>query len=237
MPDRRRHRGKHPEDDALFAPSGVERMHRAVDDYCLLRTKGYAAKASLKIVGDHFQLTSRQRNAVARSSCADAERVSRRDRHMCAAGCAGVDLAVDGFNQLITLESALSGAILLRGRDGVLRDLAGIHGSYHRVEETSVAIDYLGDALSRLEPRSTTVYLDAPVSNSGRMCATLREASASNGWEWHVELQADPDRAIIASGKVAVTSDSWIIDNCERWLCAVDWIVPAQCPDAVIVEL
>jgi len=105
-------------------------MRAATDDYCMLRSRGYAARASLKIVGDHFQLISRQRLAVERCSCIDAARVARGERRVRPDECVGADLAVDGFNQLITLEAALSGAVLLRGRDGVLRDLAGVHGSY-----------------------------------------------------------------------------------------------------------
>ena len=53
----------------------------------------------------------------------------------------GRPLRIDGFNLILTLESALGGGIVLGGRDGCYRDLASVHGTYRRVEETRPALD------------------------------------------------------------------------------------------------
>src|SRR6266404_1471952 len=45
-------------------------------------------------------------------------------------------LLIDGFNLILTLESALGGGVMLVGRDGCYRDMASVHGTYRRVEET-----------------------------------------------------------------------------------------------------
>ena len=53
----------------------------------------------------------------------------------------GRPIRVDGFNLVLTLESALGGGVILGGRDGCFRDPAGVHGSSRRVEETRPALE------------------------------------------------------------------------------------------------
>ncbi|WP_041219291.1 DUF5616 domain-containing protein [Desulfitobacterium dichloroeliminans] len=48
-------------------------------------------------------------------------------------------LIIDGFNLIIALEVTLSGSIIILGRDGVQRDLAGLRGSYKIIEQTDKA--------------------------------------------------------------------------------------------------
>ena len=78
MPDSRRHRGAHPEDHRLFADERAGDLRRAVADFSMLLSKGYATPSALKLVGDHFNLTERQRTAVQRASCSDEAREVRR---------------------------------------------------------------------------------------------------------------------------------------------------------------
>ena len=84
-----------------------------------------------------------------------------------------------GYNVLITLEVALSGGLLLRSRDGCLRDLASQHGHFKQVEETEPALLLLGEALGGWGVSDCTIYLDEPVSNSGRLAATMRRIADS----------------------------------------------------------
>ncbi len=140
MPDHRQHRGPHPQDRQLFAPSAWPALTRAIEHLSWLLSHHYAPASSLKLVGDHFGLDKRQRLAVQRSACSDASQ-QRRARHQVASSdFRGQVLDIDGFNVLTTLEAALAGGVLLRGRDGCLRDMASMHGSYRRVAETEPAL-------------------------------------------------------------------------------------------------
>jgi hypothetical protein len=56
MPDRRTHRGPHPEDERLFAADGLPILRQAVADLCWLLSRGYAPESSLKLVGDCYDL-------------------------------------------------------------------------------------------------------------------------------------------------------------------------------------
>ena len=133
MPDKRVHRGPHPADDKLFADDKIGDLRAALIDFSLLRTKGYAEKSALKLVGDKFSLTERQRLAIMRSACSDQQLASRKQREVKIADLFGQSIAIDGYNILITIEAAMSGGVIFKGRDGCFRDLASIHGTYRKV--------------------------------------------------------------------------------------------------------
>ena len=80
MPDKRQHRGPHPQDTRLFAPESLERLQGAVADYSMLLSRGYAPASSLKLVGDRFNLVQRQRLAVMRAACSDHQLEGRWQR-------------------------------------------------------------------------------------------------------------------------------------------------------------
>lgn len=132
MPDSRKHRGQHPSDAGLFGESQVPKLQQAVRDLSWLLSRGYAEKSSLRLVGDRYRLQSRQRLAVARSSCSRQAASRWRLHALPEEAMRGNTLFIDGFNLLITLESALSGGFILEGVDGCYRDMASIHGSYKR---------------------------------------------------------------------------------------------------------
>lgn len=123
---------------------------------------------------------------------------------------------VDGFNALITSESLLGGGVVLRGRDGVLRDLASVHGTWRRVRETGEAIEAMGEALA--DAGEVVVWLDRPVSNSGRLAAMMRGLASERGWPWRVELAQDADAALLASGAIVASADARILDGARAWL-------------------
>lgn len=217
MPNKQRHRGRHPEDDRLFSERCLPRLRAGAADLSFLHTRGYAEKAALKLVGDHYQLDARQRMALQRTACSDAALQRRKSHHIEPETLEGAVMAIDGYNLLITVESALSGGILLEGRDGCIRDLASLHGAYHRVEETLPAVSLAGRLLERLHVASILWYFDAPISNSGRMRSLLLETAKEHAWPWRVELLPNPDHFLAACEAVVVSSDSTILDKTERW--------------------
>lgn len=215
MPDRRRHRGAHPDDAKLFSKAALPALRSAVADLSWLLTRGYSVKAALDLVGDHHGLIVRQRQAVRRCACAKAERAERIARSTSPERMPGAPLWVDGFNVLTTVEAALGGGVLLAARDGALRDMASVHGSYRPVEETRPAIRALADVLEERKVERCRWLLDAPVSNSGRLKAILLEEAAEQGLVWEVELIRDPDRVLEAApADVFVASaDSRVMDG------------------------
>src|SRR4051812_41374582 len=98
MSDDRRHRGAHPEDAELFGPAWHDRLRAATVDLSWLLSREYATPSALKVVGDRYGLSARQRTAVVRSACSDAALASRRGREIPLAALAGRRLLIDGYN-------------------------------------------------------------------------------------------------------------------------------------------
>lgn len=211
-----RHRGAHPQDPAQFGPDARPRLRRAVTDLSWLRTRGYGDNAALELVGNRYGLKRRQRNAVARSACSDAERAHRLATSLAGDALDGRPVAIDGFNQLITLEAALGSAYVFVGRDGALRDVDPVQGTYRTVAETDPAIEAAGTALEATA--AVTWHLDEHVSNVGRVRARLERAAARNGWSWRVEQGRAVGDALTASEAAVATSDSRILDRAQAWV-------------------
>ena len=236
-PDRRQHRGAHPEDARLFAPARLGALRTAVAELSWLWGRGYASKSALKLVGDRHALDERQRLAVARAACTDEQLMNRASRRVAPSQVAGERLVVDGFNLIITTEAALGGGVIIRGRDGALRDLSGVHGSYRAVTETEQAVRLAGRAMAALRPDAVEWFLDKPISNSGRLARRIREVADEEGWRWTVEVVFNPDREIVGAGGVAVTSDSTILDGAARWLNFNEHLLARRAPRPWIVDL
>ena len=237
MPDKRTHRGPHPEDAKLFAPPVLARLREALADYSLLLTKGYAQKSSLKLVGDRFALTERQRLAIMRSACSDLQLESRKRREMRIGDIGEEPLAIDGYNVLITVEAAMSGGLIFKGRDGCFRDLASIHGTYRKVTETTPAVELIGGFLAAGSVGPVSWFLDSPVSNSGRLKTLIGELARRNGWNWDIELVLSPDAVLIKGDLVAASSDSVVLDGCGGWVNLAAEIIASRLPSAKVIDL
>ena len=157
-------RGPDPRDAHSFAPERLPVLRQAVADLSWLLGRGYSAKASTKLVGDRFQLDGRQRHAMSRAAVADDLCASRQRTRV--TGPLPDSIWVDGFNVLITVERLLGGATVMQCRDGVLRDIGGVHGTFRPTEATERALAAIAAVTEGVHLRW---LFDAPVSNSGRL--------------------------------------------------------------------
>jgi hypothetical protein len=228
-------RGFHPDDRRLFTGQALARLLQARQEIEWLLDRGYQAEQVLDLVGGHYQLTVRQRTALARVTAASGRIAHRQATCLpVSAGGAGC-LHLDGFNLIITLETALSGSLLLLGSDGALRDLAGLRGTYRLIGETDRAIGLIGQSLQRLGVPAARIYLDAPVSNSGRLRQRIQQLASDWTMPVDVELTDNPDR-ILATLPRVVSSDSAILDCCPSWYNLARLIVAEHIPQAWIVS-
>jgi hypothetical protein len=236
MPDQRAHRGADSHDARDFAPEALPGLRAGVHDYSWLLERRYAEPSALKVVGDRYLLTARQRVAVRRSACADTALALRLAHQVEVSAMHGQPLWLDGFNVLMTIEAALGGAAILVGRDGCLRDLMGVHGTYRRVEETLPALDLLATFLDAAGIGPCTWYLDRPVSNSGRLRELILQTAAARGLTWSVELAFSPDPILAAATVAIATADAIILDRCARWVNLARAVVQTAVPTARVVD-
>src|SRR5512137_544402 len=164
-----RHRGSEPEDARSFGPGRLNDLRQAVYDVSWLLDRGYGIASATELAGDRYHLTRRQRIAVARCSCSGPAR-ERRQRHCVApVQLQGRELWLDGFNVLTAVETSLGGGVILIGRDGCCRDVAGVYSHYRKVEETVPALEAIGRTVADLKVIRCCWWLDSPVDNSGRL--------------------------------------------------------------------
>lgn len=237
MSDSRRHRGAHPEDRKLFARNQLPQLRDAVNELSWLLTRAYTMKGALKLVGDKFSLTERQRLAISRAACADQSKFLREAAEVSIDRLRDEEVIVDGFNLLITIEAALSSGVLMFCRDGCIRDLSSVHGSYRSVHETNDALEMMGAGFEELNTGPVFWLLDSPVSNSGRLAARIRDLAAAHNWRWQVETVFNPDQQIISSDRLVISSDGPLLDRVPRWLNFTSHLVEKRIANAWLIDL
>jgi len=232
-----RHRGADPEDERSFGASRLPTLRQATSDLCWLLDHGYGIASATELVGDRHHLTRRQRIAIARCACSGQAK-ERRDGHCVAPPqLRGQELWLDGLNVLTAVETALGGGVILIGRDGCCRDVAGIYSHYHKVAETVPALRAIGQLASQWAVTKCHWWLDSPVDNSGRLKGILHEVATEAGWPWQVELVTNPDRVLSATDQIVSSSDHAILDRCQRWFNLARQVIAHHVPQARIVDL
>jgi hypothetical protein len=74
-----------------------------VHDLSWLLSRGYAMVSAVKLVGERWSLTERQRLAMRRAACSDETRTGRLANRATLSQVNGQTLLIDGFNRLLFL--------------------------------------------------------------------------------------------------------------------------------------
>ncbi len=232
-----RHRNSHPDDQLLFSGQQLVNLQQAEYELCWLLNRGYARNSAITLVSDHHQLRQRQRLAIARAACSDLSLSNRKNKSIKLEQIKDQSLIIDGFNLIITLEVAMANALLLRCRDGCIRDLASLHGTYRMVAGTPEVIYCIGQTLANYGAKEILWLFDQPVSNSGRLAQLVANIANSQGWNWQTRLHKNPDRVIAESKRIAITSDSAILDVVSQWLNLPAYLIEHQFQTTLLVDL
>ena len=218
-------RGFLPSDARDFGPQSLPKLRRAAAETAYLLNRGYPVTAATRFIGDHYQLSERQRLALARTVSPEAQIRARKSREV--QDIAGKTICIDGFNVIIGLEIAYSASMLLRCMDGTVRDLAGLHGTYRLIPQTDLAVSALLRSLERLHAEKAVIYLDQPVSNSGRL--KQRILSLAEGIRFGLEIEiANPVDAILKTKPLVASGDAIILDECSAWFNLAKYIVDTE---------
>jgi len=216
LSDDAKKRGFDSNDSRWFSPEALHLLLKAQEEVQWLLDRGYKPEPVIEFTGSHYQLSSRQRSALQRASCALVQYNKRKASLLPFESAKDGCIFIDGFNLIILLESALSGSPVILGHDGVYRDLAGVRGSYRLIDETDTALELLGQCLAELRVPEAVFYLDRPVSNSGRLRNRILEYAQKWNIPVRVDLVPNPDVILTGMGRI-VTGDSVILDQCTGW--------------------
>lgn len=209
-------RGYVPDDEKAFGIKALPTLRKAAEEIQFLINRGYPIKSTSTFIGNHYLLSERQRLALVRS-IATEEALRKRKAKEIKSHLEGQCILIDGLNLIITLEVALSGSTLIEGMDGTVRDLAGLRGTYKLIDKTDQAILLIGEQLQKWQIHKVVFYLDAPVSNTGRLKVRLLELLASYPFEVEVLLVPNAD-VILEELEYVASSDAIILDQCKSWV-------------------
>lgn len=191
-------------------------LRQAAEELRFLLARSYPQEASLILVGNRHDLHLRERDVLRRGVVAPEVAAARRAKLITPQQLAGGRLAVDGHNQLITLESAIRGQPLVAADDGLVRDIARAAATYRPGGTTAQALRLLLEALQAATPESTLLLFDAPVSRSGELAARVRQHLAEAGLRGDARTAAYPEAELERHPGPVATADGGLIDRCAR---------------------
>ena len=203
-------------DEKEFSSKAIEKLHKAGNNLYYLLNEGYKIKGASTFVGNHYLLSERQRQALVRA-ISMKNNINLRLEKEVKDNLEGQVVKIDGFNTIISLEVALSDSLLLKCMDGTIRDLAGLRGTYKLIDKTDVAISLIGRKLEDYKIKKVVFYLDAPVSNSGRLKQRILELLVSFNFEIEVQNINNVDSTLEKLDYV-ITTDAIILDKCISWI-------------------
>lgn len=191
-------------------------LQNAAEDFRYLLNRGYPRKAALELVGNRYQLISDHRQLLHRGVFSDADSESRQKKRISIGRIRNRDLAIDGYNVIITIEAGLSGRPLILGDDGFIRDISGLSGNFRKTERTEEALQWVLDALKKATPRQSLFLFDAPISNSGKLAQEVRTRLKKDDLSGDAKAVKVPEKILIGYPGLVATSDTAIIDRSKE---------------------
>lgn len=227
-------RGFVPTDTREFGEKSLGKLRRAAEEVYFLLNRGYSIKNATTFVGNHHLLSERQRLAIARAVSPESSIELRKSKEL--QEIAGKTLYIDGFNTIITLEIAYSDSTLLRCMDGTIRDLAGLRGTYNLIDKTDIAVKAIAGVFEELHVEKAVFYLDAPVSNSGRLKNRILDVMGDRSFAVEVYLENAVD-AILKTRNHVVTADAIILDACGSWFNLTKYVIRQELGEYPFIDL
>lgn len=189
-----------------------EEVMKAAGEYMWLLSRDYPQKSSLMMVGNKFMLTRDMRQVLYRGITSE-ERADHR-KEMIGSVQKGDLILVDAYNVLFTVNNYLLGKPVFISNDGVLRDAGEMQGRIRNKPVFSRAVGLLLDVLKEWTGITFILYLDEPVSYSGRLSIELSKDMVQMDIDGEAITVRSPDQMLITEKSDAIcTSDSAIIDH------------------------
>ena len=193
----------------------LKKLKLPISDYLYLLERAYSEKSALKLVGDHYRLDKTERNILFRGVFNKKVVKYRKAKQTKLYRIKNYPLSIDGYNNIITLESYLKGKPVFMAMDGLLRDSSGIHGSFKQSPLTEKSIELLLEFCQLHKPQEIVIYLDQPVSYSGELAKYIQTKIMQKKLSGTVKVVPSADYFLKNEKGIVSTSDSAIIDNCR----------------------
>ena len=191
-------------------------LQKAAQDFRYLLNRRYPRKPALELVGNRYQLTSDERHLLHRGIFSKADAAFRQKRKIPIKEIKNEDLAIDGYNVIITIESGLSGRPLILGDDRFIRDISGLSGNFKTTQRTKEALQLIFEMVKKVKPHQTLLLFDAPISKSGELAQEVREQMRMKKIPGDARAISVPEKILVGFPGVIATSDTAIIDSSKK---------------------
>jgi len=193
----------------------LPKLKEAGRDLFYLLNKGYPKQNSLDLVGNRYNLNSDLRHILHRAIFSKDELRMRKEKLISPSEIKDKVLGIDGYNVLITIESAIKRKIVILCKDGLVRDISGVSKKYRISKSTLKALNLIFETLVNYRPKRIIFYFDSPMSKSGELASLVREKIKEfklNGESFAVNV---PEKYLMNLSYVS-TSDYAIVDKVKN---------------------
>jgi len=200
------------------------KLEAAKRDFKYLLNQGYPRKGALKFVGDHYLLEEISRNLIYRTVFSNEEAENRKMKLVLLDDIKNKTVFIDGYNVLITIESIFKGenGLIVKGDDGVIRDVKAVFGKYKCNEKTKDVLNAIISLLKLYQPLFVRFFFDRQVSMSGKLTKLTQEIMAIQEIKGKAETSENVDFQLIFRSSdtdgIVATSDGVIIDKVNKIL-------------------
>lgn len=216
---------------------GKSTFLEAAEDLRYLLGKDYPRLGALTFVGNRYQLPKEEREILGRGVYPGQEGLARKNRLKGPGEIKGRAVAVDGYNVIITIESALVGRDLIECDDGLIRDAAWVSNSFRPSDVTEEALDLILDYLFERGALSILFYLYSPMGMSGELAAHIRALITGRGMMGRAEAVPMPAAELKRIPGIIASSNSVIIDRVSEPLDLAGRIIREKMPDLPLITL
>jgi len=191
-------------------------LEDAAKDLRYLLNRGYPRKVCLELVGNRYRLSFDERHLLHRGVFSELDSKSRLEKRIPAGRTKNRNLAIDGYNVLITVEAGLCGRPLVLADDGFTRDISGLSGNFRKTARTEKALKLIIEVLKTMNPRHALFLFDAPISKSGELAEEVRTQLMKESLPGDALAVKVPEKILIGFPGIVATSDTAIIDQSEK---------------------
>ncbi|MFQ5981195.1 MAG: DUF434 domain-containing protein [Candidatus Heimdallarchaeota archaeon] len=156
-----------------------KRLSLILQDVSYLLNRGYDKRRAIDFVASRYLLDQSLRNFIFRTMSSTNLANQTKAKLLPVEQLQDQTIGVDGFNILITLQEMFQKKPVYLCYDHVIRDISGNYGRFLDEKAGKEAIQTLITVLRNLPLNRFTIFLDEPVSHSGKVAGKLRDELAS----------------------------------------------------------
>jgi len=212
-------------------------LRKGAEDFRYLLGRGYPRKNSLELIGNRYSLTKAQRDLLHRGVFSTEDAATRREKLLDIEAVKGADIALDGYNVLITVEAALRHKPLIAADDGLVRDISGVSSTYKITGITHQAIDLIIEILTAFHPKNVVFLFDSPISKSGHLAAHVVDCLRAGRLVGEARAVRVPETILIGYPGLVATSDAAIIDRVKGVVDLAGHVIRTRIVEACLITL